>query len=166
MAAKRGWIGVDFDGTAHKYNGWKNGGALGGPVPLMIERIKHWLASGTEVRIFTARVSGRDAEETAFERKRIQDWCVEHIGQVLTVTHEKDYQMVALFDDRAHRVEENTGEIMTERLQKLLDESMAREEAVRAKLLHAEQELDTAKLVIASLHAEYGTGENEPVRKD
>ena len=53
----KGWIGVDLDGTLAFYQGW-NEGKIGDPVPVMLARVKGWLAEGVEVRIVTAR--GRD----------------------------------------------------------------------------------------------------------
>ena len=49
-----GWIGVDLDGTLAKYGIWD--GSIGEPIPLMVERVKIWIALGVEVKIFTARV--------------------------------------------------------------------------------------------------------------
>jgi hypothetical protein len=114
-----GWIGVDLDGTLAVYHGW-NGGEIGEPVPLMVERVKAWLAEGTQVKIMTARVSitgGYSLESNAHadtqfadeQTKLIQDWCEKHIGQRLEVTCMKDFAMIELWDDRAIRVEMNTG---------------------------------------------------------
>jgi hypothetical protein len=114
-----GWIGVDFDGTLAHYEGW-NGGQLGKPIPAMLERVKSWLAKGMTVKIFTARV-GTTGQITAIghtddsdfadeQRKKIQDWCLEHVGQVLEVTATKDFAMIELWDDRAVQVKANTGE--------------------------------------------------------
>ena len=112
----RGWIGVDLDATLAKYNGWVNGGHIGEPVPAMVARVQSWLASGQEVRIFTARVysdgtRSRDNEAEAALRV-IQDWCFEHIGTILPVTCVKDFGMIALYDDRAVQVEPNTGRLI------------------------------------------------------
>lgn len=114
-----GWIGVDLDGTLAVYRGW-NGGAIGEPVPLMVERVKRWLSDGQDVRIFTARVgvcgeysteSLRTAnEEFAIEQAQlIGDWCEKHIGKRLKVTAIKDFTMIELWDDRAIQIEPNTG---------------------------------------------------------
>lgn len=113
-----GWIGVDLDGTLAHYEGW-NGGAIGKPIKPMMERVRAWLAKGTEVRIVTARVSnsgrrndvgGVDDEIFAnVQRALIQDWCAQHLGVVLEVTATKDFQMIELWDDRAVQVELNTG---------------------------------------------------------
>ena len=105
----KGWIGVDFDRTLAHYKDWAtNGPNLGTPVPLMLERVKRWLAAGQEVKIFTARVaqsSDRREEDMAL----IKAWCLQHLGQELEVTAEKDFNMVALWDDRAVSVEPNEG---------------------------------------------------------
>ena len=76
--------------------------------PKMVERVKRWLKEGREVKIMTARVAmphGRTRAEAA-----IKAWCKEHIGQELPVTHQKDYGMIELWDDRAVQVRMNTGE--------------------------------------------------------
>lgn len=105
-----GWTGVDLDGTLAHYEGWVNAVHIGAPVPAMLERVKRWLAEGREVRIFTARVSGeREGVDVATTRKLIEDWCELHVGQRLQVTCEKDFGMVELWDDRAVRVQFNTG---------------------------------------------------------
>ena len=107
--ANAGWIGVDFDGTLAKQEGW-NGGIPGAPVPAMVERVKAWLRDGKKVKIVTARVCPRDPEEATWHRRQVEIWCQENIGVKLEVTHGKDYQMVELWDDRAVRVIHNTGE--------------------------------------------------------
>lgn len=99
------WIAVDLDGTLAEYDGWKGPGHIGRPVPLMLDRVKAWLAAGVEVRVFTARVS--DQPEAVVPA--IQAWCLKHVGVTLPVTNVKDYGMVELWDDRAVTVEQNTG---------------------------------------------------------
>lgn len=115
---RNGWIGVDLDGTLAHYDGW-NGGAIGEPVPAMVRRVEDWLATGREVRVFTARVAATgkrkasgevDSQEFAdAQRLLIQDWTQRHFGARLPVTAVKDFQCVELWDDRAVRVERNTG---------------------------------------------------------
>jgi hypothetical protein len=116
---KDGWIGVDLDGTL-AVDDWAPGcytGEIGAPIPLMVLRVREWIAQGYEVRIFTARVSrvNRDgARKTELAMKLVQDyigdWCEKHIGKRLDSVCEKDYSMVALWDDRAVQVVKNTGE--------------------------------------------------------
>jgi hypothetical protein len=116
------WIGVDFDGTLAHYDRWQ-GTSLGEPIEPMVNRVKKWLAEGTEVRILTARVSsrnqvmrlenGEDMWEAEAHRAAIEAWCERHIGQKLKVTAEKDFEMKELWDDRAVTVEYNTGRCLT-----------------------------------------------------
>jgi hypothetical protein len=63
-----GWIGVDLDGTAAKYDGWKGPTEIGEPILPMIARIRAWRARGIEVRIFTARVAISEITEELIER--------------------------------------------------------------------------------------------------
>jgi hypothetical protein len=115
----RAWIGVDLDGTLAEYTTWHGVEHIGAPIPAMVTRVKRWLAEGKEVRIFTARVSGRrgnaDTPQTEIEESTriIQDWCEAHIGVRLTVTATKDFGMTVLYDDRCICVEKNTGRLLT-----------------------------------------------------
>jgi hypothetical protein len=104
-----GWTGVDLDGTLAEYGGWQGEDHIGAPIPVMIERVKRWIAEGREVRIFTARVQEPCSDEVI---ATIQAWCERHIGCVLPITNQKDYDMVALWDDRCVQVECNTGRRM------------------------------------------------------
>jgi hypothetical protein len=108
-----GWIGVDLDGTLAHYEGWKGTHHIGAPIAPMVERVKGWLAAGKRVKIFTARMHGHGmpligggVEDV---KTPIENWCREHIGQVLEVTNVKDFGMIELWDDRAIQVEPNTG---------------------------------------------------------
>ncbi len=119
-----GWIAVDLDGTLAVYESGHGIDSVGPPVPEMVERVKRWLDVGQEVRIFTARVAAQGrtnengvADTEAFaqqQREMIEAWCQEHIGQVLPVTATKDFQMLALYDDRCVQVERNTGRLLGE----------------------------------------------------
>jgi hypothetical protein len=103
-----GWIGVDLDGTLAEYTEWQGAAHIGKPIPLMVERVKKWLADGKQVKIFTARVSNNNsAREESLQA--IAKWTEKHIGQSLEVTAEKDYFMVELWDDRCAQVIPNTG---------------------------------------------------------
>ena len=79
-------------------------------------RVKKWLAEGEDVRIFTARMDGYHPKDGPIPvhlvRKTIEDWCLKHIGVVLPVTNRKDYWCKAIYDDRAHRVEQDTGRLL------------------------------------------------------
>lgn len=124
MSKSAGWIGVDLDGTLARYDGWQGEDHIGEPIPPMLERVKNWVASGVDVRIFTARVDGGEAaiamgdangerfRDVARVRGYIEAWCLKHVGKVLPVTNKKDYGMIQLWDDRAVQVEPNTGRII------------------------------------------------------
>lgn len=108
-----GWIGVDLDGTLAHYEGWQGTHHIGAPLAPMVERVKSWLAAGKRVKIFTARMHGHGMpiigggiEDV---KTPIEEWCKQHIGQVLEVTNVKDFGMLELWDDRAIQVESNTG---------------------------------------------------------
>ncbi len=103
-----GWYGVDLDGTLAHYEGWKDDGEIGKPIPKMVTRVKRWLREGRTVKIMTARVA--NPQDRAMEVRRIKQWCQEHLGEALPVTHEKDMGLVELWDDRAVEVRINTGE--------------------------------------------------------
>lgn len=108
--ALKGWIGVDFDGTLSQYTGWKGLCGFGDPVPMMLLRVKAWLSMGYDVRIVTARGTGVSPAERKLVMQALDAWCEKHIGRALPVTSEKDFDMAALWDDKAVSVETNTGE--------------------------------------------------------
>lgn len=103
--SRKGWIGVDLDGTLARYGGWRGADHIGEPVAPMVHKVLLALAEGYAVKVFTARAS--DATPEAI--RRIEDWTEQHIGHRLEVTNTKDYNMVELWDDRARRVVANTG---------------------------------------------------------
>ena len=107
--SQNGWIGVDLDGTLAEYNGWQSELHIGKPIPLMIARVKKWLAQGKEIKIFTARVATKDVGNREAVKQAIENWCILHIGKKLEITCKKDYQMIELWDDRAVQVIPNTG---------------------------------------------------------
>jgi hypothetical protein len=113
-----GWIGVDLDRTLAHYDHWRGVTHIGEPIPLMLQRVKDWLAGGSDVRIFTARVSDYGTHQSQFEaqeaRSAIEAWCEKHLGKKLPVTNVKDYHMYQLWDDRAVQVFPNTGIDMSE----------------------------------------------------
>ena len=120
------WIGVDLDGVLARFDGWKDG-RIGDPIPATIERVKAKLAEGIEVRIFTARVGmgagysdvSQRSDDIHFveeQRRMIEEWCEQHIGQRLLVTAMKDWAMLELWDDRCVQFVPNTGIPVTDAL--------------------------------------------------
>ena len=109
-----GWIGVDLDGTLAKSLKLRAAEHIGGPINRMVKRVKKWLAEGQEVRIFTSRVNPNHRRIEALRaRAAIEAWSKRHLGRALPVTHEKDWNMMLLFDDRARQVERNTGRVLS-----------------------------------------------------
>jgi hypothetical protein len=117
--SEHGWIGVDLDGTLAHYEHWIDG-QIGAPILPMLERVKAWRREGQEVRIVTARIGIRpqepdvngneySSEEAEQQRALIEAWCLEHVGEILPVTCQKDFQMIELWDDRCVQVIPNTG---------------------------------------------------------
>ena len=107
-----GWIGVDLDGTLAKSVKAQTGEEIGSPIPAMVQLVKLWLARGEDVRIFTARVNPKHHQgDIVHARRAIEAWCKRHLGQILPVTYEKDWNMVMLLDDRARQVERDTGRV-------------------------------------------------------
>lgn len=102
------WIGVDLDGTLATHVDEHDGVTIGAPIPAMVERVKGWLAEGKEVRIVTARVA-RGFDPRADQWAAVTAWTKKHLGQYLSVTSEKDPDMIELWDDRAVAVERNKG---------------------------------------------------------
>lgn len=103
----RGWIGVDLDGTLMVFQGNKE--IMGPPIPLMVIRVKAWIAAGRDVRIFTARITHKNEVEKQKVIEAIEGWCRIHLGKVLKITNVKDWYMEELWDDKAVTVIKNTG---------------------------------------------------------
>lgn len=100
-----GWIGVDLDSTLAYHDEWQGIEHIGDPIPAMLNRVIKWIDQGKDVRIFTARAD--NAEAIPY----IDAWCKKHLGKVLPVTNVKDMSMIELWDDRAIKVEKNTGQV-------------------------------------------------------
>ena len=103
--SKKGWIGVDLDGTLATYTKWRGPHVIGKPIPRMVGKVKRALASGKTVKIFTARI----ARKSKGVEKKIKEWCKEHLGHELEVTNAKDEFCEEIWDDRARRVHKNRG---------------------------------------------------------
>lgn len=110
----KGVILVDLDGTLAHDRGVRNW--VGEPIMPMVLRVQNWIQAGYEVRIFTARVAPDEDETRNLEatRQMIGDWSEQVIGTRLSVTCIKDRRTKAIYDDRAWRVETNTGRILGE----------------------------------------------------
>ena len=100
------WIGVDLDGVLAEYHGFKTDVDIGAPIPAMMNRVKMWIRRGKLVKVFSARASSPPAV------KAIKNWLVRNGLPPLDVTDRKDHDMIELYDDRARRVETNTGRLL------------------------------------------------------
>lgn len=121
-----GWIGVDLDGTLAEYHAWDAALKFGKPIPLMVERVKAWLALGLTVKIVTARmplpddydyrpcdVTG-DSWSQLEMAEAIANYTEEHVGARLEAVCYKDLYMLELWDDRAVQIVANTGRTLAE----------------------------------------------------
>ena len=108
------WIGIDLDATlAHHEPGFFRSGKIGSVIPKMKDRLLRYLGDGKNVKIFTAR-----AAHGKKEIRKIRDWLYENGIPPLEVTNIKDPGMMLLLDDKAQRVEENTGKLIEEEMEK------------------------------------------------
>lgn len=110
----KGVILVDLDGVLAEYRSHQGWEVIGAPIMAMVFRVQDWLADGYEVRIFTARVAEDKDYDVEYIRTMIEDWTETCIGTRLAVTNQKDRSMRALYDDRAYRVEFNSGRVLGE----------------------------------------------------
>ena len=101
--SRRGWIGVDLDGTLARSGSRPDLRTIGPPIKHMLQRVLHWVSTGREVKIFTARASDES------QCQMIHQWCEYYGLPKLEVTDRKDFRMVALWDDRAVGVVTNLG---------------------------------------------------------
>jgi hypothetical protein len=115
-----GWFGVDLDGTLAEYTGYKGPKVIGAPITKTVKRVQYLLGRGITVKVFTARADDPEAVSA------ITEWCKKHIGQPLEVTNVKDPMMVELWDDRARRIGQNTGEFVMSGVNKRLVPALAR----------------------------------------
>lgn len=109
-------IAVDLDKTlaVHTKSEEKTG-AIGPPIPRMVNRVRRWLAQGHKVVIFTARLGMGDRKKIT---RQIEAWCKKYIGVVLPVTDRKSADFTEIWDDRTQQVIPNTGVSVTEALYK------------------------------------------------
>ncbi len=105
-------IAVDWDGTLVEYHSYEGPNVFGPSIPAMVERVKGWLAEGHEVLIFTTRMSIE--HEPSKVMKTLQAIAIRLKGMglpSLEVTANKYARVDEFWDDRAIRVERNTGRI-------------------------------------------------------
>ena len=100
------WYGVDLDGTLAVWNETSTLDRIGAPIPTMVDTVRRMVHNGIRVKIFTARACDPD------QIPKIRTWMSRNGLPDLEITNVKDYHMERLYDDRAIRVERNTGRIL------------------------------------------------------
>nr|WP_321399925.1 hypothetical protein [uncultured Desulfobacter sp.] len=100
------WYGVDLDGTLAVWNDNSTLDRIGAPVHAMVDMVRSMVDNGIRVKIFTARACD------PAQIPKIRAWMSRHGLPDLEITNVKDYYMERLYDDRAIRVERNTGRIL------------------------------------------------------
>jgi hypothetical protein len=104
------WIGIDLDGTlAEHATGRFRENHIGKAIPRMVDKLWGHLNKGDTVKIFTARIAKKP-----HMRKVIQHWLMMQGIPPLEVTNIKDPGMTKLYDDKAIKVEKNTGKVYNE----------------------------------------------------
>lgn len=103
---KRGWIGIDLDGTLARSDNLLDLSQIGSPVPKMLNFVNQLILEGHRIKIFTARAADPD------QITLIKKWLGENGLPELEITNIKDFGMILLYDDRAVQVVTNTGEIV------------------------------------------------------
>ena len=161
------WVGFDLDGTLASFHGWKGHTHIGPPIPNIVRELQNWLSRGHMVKIFTARVAAANAELYSLKeaKQAIERWCLDHIGTVLPVTAEKDFDLKIFYDDRAVALVENTGMGLTDLLQRQVgdwaEETFQSSDEIRMRKLREELDelaenpsdaLEMADILLVLLH--------------
>lgn len=102
-SGKKGWIGIDLDGTLAHYDGWQGIEHIGEPILRMMTILRQHMDKGDTIKIFTARAHGVEAIP------HIRKWLIKHDLAGLEITNAKDFGMKLLYDDRCRQVIPNTG---------------------------------------------------------
>jgi hypothetical protein len=116
-------VAVDLDSTLAYYNSGdmkKHGHSyVGKPIAPMVAKVRHAIAQGDEVFIFTARINPKDDtwQEQLDATKQvilIAQWCQQYLGLVLPITDRKSRHFTEFWDDRAQGVIPNVGHFVSE----------------------------------------------------
>lgn len=99
-------IAVDLDGTLAYFDHFRGHDHVGEPIPKMMERVKKWVDEKKHIVIFTARAFFGEEGISP-----VKLWLKENGLPDFEITNIKHPDMIEIWDDRAIRVEKNTGEI-------------------------------------------------------
>lgn len=101
--AKKKTIAVDLDGTLAQYGEWKGDDVIGDPIPAMVSRLEKEESDGATIVVFTTR------GDVPARIKPVKAWLKEHGLPAWEVTNIKKPTYTEMWDDRARRVQKNTG---------------------------------------------------------
>jgi DNA-directed RNA polymerase beta' subunit len=105
LLVKKASVAVDLDGCLAYQDTSKpfDPTVIGKPVPGMLRLVKLWIRRGKDVVIFTARAQDKK------NIPHVKAWLKENGLEDLEITNKKTPEMEAFYDDKAVRVEKNTG---------------------------------------------------------
>lgn len=106
------WVGFDLDRTMAKRVKGDDHKEIGEPIQRMINLAKSYIAGGTKVKIFTARVASDKPEEVLYQVNLINEFSRLHFGKELDITCIKDRFCIRIYDDIARQVIPNTGHVV------------------------------------------------------
>jgi hypothetical protein len=111
---------IDFDGTLAKEVKPYNPKEAGPPIKSTIKLVKQWMKDREKIVIFTSRVcsTAHTITEIRYARKLITAWCRHYLGKSFPITAEKHPKAI-MYDNRAHRIETNTGKILAQENEKV-----------------------------------------------
>lgn len=105
--SRRGWVGVDLNGTLARYDEGQPSNHIGVPVPKMLARVRAWLDQTITVKVVTVRAND------PVQILKIRQWLDGQGLQEVEITDRKDPDCREMWDDRAVQVVPNTGEMVS-----------------------------------------------------
>ena len=116
---------IDFDGTLAKEVKPYDNKVAGPPIKSTINLVKKFMKDNEKIVIFTSRVcrTAHTTLEIRYARKLISAWCKQYLGRVFPITAEK-HPRFEYWDNKAHRVETNTGRILAQSILTKQDRKM------------------------------------------
>lgn len=119
MAEQKTIKAIDLDGTLATQLIPHDPKVIGPPIPKMLALVKKWIKDGEKIVIFTSRVSpsNHTVLQIRYARKLISAYCKQYLGKVFPITSDKNSQF-EIWDNKAHRVETNTGRILAKAKEK------------------------------------------------
>lgn len=105
--SRRGWVGVDLNGTLARYDDGQPQNHIGSPVPRMLARVRAWLGQDIRVRVVTVRACD------PVQILKIRQWLDDLGLQQVEITDRKDPDCREMWDDRCVQVIPNTGEMVS-----------------------------------------------------